>query len=681
MANEEALTIDGLAVNDGTTFGMQSFDAPVPRQRQDWIGAADSETQLLVRNPLHENRKITARISVIPQSTMDTAHDKLLLLLDKLQKASRYTDGITMTWAPATGTRTATFDVLAGEITDLPIDWENGYLAKAPTITIELTCKPYWRGTETLTSTASSSTPITTLEIAGVTGDVPALGRLIVTDTATQSRRHVEWGLEGPLTYNNATSLILDSDNLVTTGFAGVQFAGSAYDPNASGNNAIQVTLISGGAVAACGTGNQSHIGSFRVKARVSTANIDNLIRFSYRAGDGPWSSNEWAPLIQANNWIEVDFGTITIPTTLSGTQRWTGQVEMIGAASSPGVMYVDYLLLVPVSDGYGKARASYSPTPGVIAGYDQFTSTTAGSALNARVAPGGGTWATSGDATDFAFVDGTLTTTGELISRSVTSAAGRFALLGTATPSDVAAEVKVLNDVWASNGTNSDQGVLMRWTNSSNFLCVVLRRVMSSGGVPSAALEIRQMVAGVETVLASTSYISSRMSGTLMTVAGVAYSSGKVYATLTLLGATVATADANSTAVAAGGALATGNTGILDRSTFTGARYYDEFAVSTPAAEPVAVYSGRNMQIRYDDVFRQDSTGTYTGRPQSYRGSRFLVPVGTSRVLVKARRNDIEAAIDDQVTDATQIAGRLDPAGPRGPPMNMVTATSRRNP
>jgi hypothetical protein len=308
---------------------------------------------------------------------------------------------------------------------------------------------------------------------------------LIVTDTASQSRRHVEWGLEGPLTYNNATSLLIDSDNLVTTGFAGVQFAGSAYDPNASGNNAIQVTLISGGAVAACGTGNQSHIGSFRVKARVSTANIDNLIRFSYRAGDGPWSSNEWAPLIQANNWIEVDFGTITIPTTLSGTQRWTGQVEMIGAASSPGVMYVDYLLLVPVSDGYGKARASYSPTPGVIAGYDQFTSTTAGSALNARVAPGGGTWATSGDATDFAFVDGTLTTTGELISRSVTSAAGRFALLGTATPSDVAAEVKVLNDVWASNGTNS----------------------------------------------------------------------------------------------------------------------YDDFAVSTPAAEPIAVYSGRNMQIRYDDV------------------------------------------------------------------------------
>jgi hypothetical protein len=68
-----------------------------------------------------------------------------------------------------------------------------------------------------------SSTPFVTLEVASVTGDVPALGRLIVTDTASQSRRHVEWGLEGPLTYNSGTSLLIDSDNMVTSGFAGTQ--------------------------------------------------------------------------------------------------------------------------------------------------------------------------------------------------------------------------------------------------------------------------------------------------------------------------------------------------------------------------------------------------------------------------------------------------------------------------
>jgi hypothetical protein len=75
-------------------------------------------------------------------------------------------------------------------------------------------------------------------------------------------------------------------------------------------------------------------------------------------------------------------------------------------------------------------------------------------------------------------------------------------------------------------------------------------------------------------------------------------------------------------------------------------------------------LYSGRNMQIRHDDVLRQDSTGTYMGRPQSYRGSRCLIPVGTSRVFVKARRNDIDVSSDDAVTDALQIQIAWTPRG-----------------
>jgi hypothetical protein len=76
--------------------------------------------------------------------------------------------------------------------------------------------------------------------------------------------------------------------------------------------------------------------------------------------------------------------------------------------------------------------------------------------------------------------------------------------------------------------------------------------------------------------------------------------------------------------------------------------------AVASP--EPIAIYSTRTLQFRYDDTIRDDSTGTYSGRPQSYRGSRCLIPVGTSRVLAKARRNDVVTALDDQVTDSTKI-------------------------
>jgi hypothetical protein len=94
-----------------------------------------------------------------------------------------------------------------------------------------------------------------------VTGDVPALGRLIVTDTATQSRRHVEWGLEGPLTYNSATSLLVDSDNMVTTGFAGRRRSRRARTTRTRpGNNVDHVDAGRGRDDGDGGTGNLSRM-------------------------------------------------------------------------------------------------------------------------------------------------------------------------------------------------------------------------------------------------------------------------------------------------------------------------------------------------------------------------------------------------------------------------------------
>jgi hypothetical protein len=119
-----------------------------------------------------------------------------------------------------------------------------------------------------------------------------------------------------------------------------------------------------------------------------------------------------------------------------------------------------------------------------------------------------------------------------------------------------------------------------------------------------------------------------------------------------------------SATQLATAGAIATGKVGIADAAVSAVARYYDDFYVGAPAAEPAVIFSGRNMQIRYDDTVRQDATGTYTGRPPIYRGSRFLVGVGTSRVLVKARRNDVDMAEDPNVTDALQVQVGVTPRG-----------------
>jgi hypothetical protein len=573
----ESWTLDSLSLSSGA-FDLIELTADPPAQRPNWITAADSESAALFRQPLHENRTITMKLKVRQQPSMDTALDRVGALVDKLRKASASTSGIGLVWTPNDSARSVTFTVLAGEISGMPIGLsDEGYLwvLRQPVVAVSLTCQPYWIGTETLTSTNSSSTPLNAFEITGVTGDIPALGRIIITDTATQSRRHVEWGIEGPLTYNSSTSLIVDSDNMVS-------------------------------------------------------------------------------------GWIELDLGTITVPAVTLGTQRWTGQVEVQGDATTPGTVALDYLILVPQADGYGKSRAAWSYSSGVLVAYDTFTTTTAGNALNTRVAPLGGTWATSGDATDFVFSDNFSGTDGiESLSRTVvvSETTGRFAILGATnyTDSQIDARARfILN--------NTEQALILRWVDASNFLRL---KVNSATGV----VTLEQVVAGTPTTLATPA------TGTLGTFTQltfrfrlIAYASGLAIVTVTSDDGLTSygSAQAVSTALATGGVLATGKPGIGSRSTsaVSSNHHWDDIAVTTPATEPMVIYSGRNMQVRYDDTLRQDSTATYYGRTPSYRGSRFLVPVGTSRVLVKARRNDIETSLDDQVTDALQIQIGWTPRG-----------------
>lgn len=666
----ESLEFDGLALND-TVFGLAEFHCPPPPERPEWIGAADSEAQLLARTPLHENRDITLKLQVAPQVNMDLALDKIGSLLDKCVKAPKYQDGIELAWNPATSARFVTFDVLSAQITDLPVDWENGWLAFAPTITVAMKAKPYWRGEETLTSTTSSSTPFVTAELVNNSGDVPALGRLIVTDTASQSRRHVEWGLEGPLTYNASTSLLIDSDDLVTSGFAGTgATATGAYDPNATGNSIITCSLFSTSPIAVCGTGNLSHVGSFRVRARMNMSG-EKKVRLAWQVGDGPFSNNAWVtPINQTDaNWYEYDLGTITIPEVLSGTQRWTGRVEASDAAPT-GTIYLDYLRLIPVTAGYGKARAVYSYTPGVATGYDNFTGTTAGNNLNARTAVSGGSWATSGATTDFTFTDLTdaLSVDGEGLVRATNSDAGRrFAILGSTNYTDTEVSSDVGTFGAPSVTTYIELGVIARWVDSSNYLLAY--RKAETGATTSdrtRSLVVEQVVAGVTTVLGSVTLPRSTPSSNVThQIRLVVYASGRFVAVQTTEGATW-TVEGTSSALSTGGALDDGKIGLADSYTGTGSiiRNYDNFFVATPAAEPIALYSGQSIEFRHDDTIREDSTGTYYGRPPSYRGSRFLVPVGTSRVAVAARRNDIDATAAPNVTDATQIQVGVTPRG-----------------
>jgi hypothetical protein len=466
---------------------------------------------------------------------------------------------------------------------------------------------------------------------------------LIVTNTGTDALRWVEWGQEGALTYNAATSLLIDSDSLVTSGFAGTGSTRTgAYDPGAAGNSVITCSL-SGDATAVCGTGVQSHVGVFRVRARVWTATSTVRLRLAWRVAGGSYSTNLWTAPVVLSRFASADLGTITVPRVLLGTQAWDGRIEAYTTDGSAASVDVDLVALMPATDGYGKVRATLSNVTGVGVASDSFTGTTVGGSLNGRTAPTGGTWATSGDATDFTFND--LHSDEQVLRTVASSTNGRLALLGSSL-TDCETEALV-----QQNGmrTGMSLGIVARATDISNCL-----RFVIADGTPRQ-LRLEQIVAGVVTVLeTNTTYVAA--TSVVHKLRMVVYASGRIVCSAAadeatsappIFGALQPIFDTVAAVAAPGGALASGKSGLFDRNPDASGstREWDAFAARIPAPEPVVAYPSRTLKVRSDDAIRDDSTGTYTARPPSYRGSRFTVPVGTGRVAVFAHTQDLEVS------------------------------------
>lgn len=659
MATLEGLVLDGLALNDDVTYRLiDSLGILPPSKRYEWATGGDSDGAALVRDPLSDNREVTLRVRIVKQTTMDLALAAIGAIVAKLEEAEKHPEGLDLTWTPAGSTKTFTLKVLSGEVTELPITprgSDAGWFRRNAIVSVKLICKPFMYGTEVTGTPVTAATPVVTLTVANVAGDVPAEGRLIVTDNASQARRYMEWGLENRY-YDAGQSLLLDSDSMTTTGTGGSQTTRTgAYDPGASGNNVIRATLWRS-FVAVAATGNLGHVGTYRVKARVYGSGTGAIqARLSWQEGDGPYRQNPPVVLPALGVFTEVDLGIVSIPAKDLGTQRWQARVE--GYTDTAGdTLDVDYLVFVPAAEGYGKARGVGLLGTEATNGYDDFETLAGAGALNARVAPAGGTWATSGVATDFT---GSITGGDHQAARGTNSeATPRFAILGSTNYTNTQVEV------WAQALTTQylvgvQSSVIARWVDSSNYLTATL--FATSAPYTTAAFYINQVVAGVTTTLVyvPTYYTPNFWWGIRLT----AYTTGTVIAELrpgTATNAPLYVLRASSSAVATGGALATGKPGFSDLNSNSIAltRFYNWFAVGTPTAEPIVINSGRILEVRSDATLRADSAGTYYGPVPAYRGSRFLVPQAgdenrTSRVLVKAHRQDIETMDAANVTDS----------------------------
>ncbi|GAC1406348.1 MAG: hypothetical protein NVSMB60_26180 [Mycobacterium sp.] len=626
----EGFVLGGLDLNSGPApAGNYTLEEAVftpPQKRMEWAQGADGDGSLLVRTPLFDNRTITARVRIEPQPTMDGALALVGSIVDKLQEAEQNPGGLTLVWTPAQGSKSITFYVLSGEVKDMPISVTGdiaGWFVKAPVVTLVLICKPFGYGAEVAGPSASSTTPIVTLAVPNVPGDVPAEGRLVVTDAAAQSRRFVEWGLEQR--YSDATqALLIDSADLVTTGFAGTQTTlAGAYRRAGATSDVVQASVY--GVTALAGTGNLGHVGTFRVRARVNTAGGLDSFRITYQDGDGALRSNPWA-LPPAQGFAEVDLGVVTITPAASGTQKWSARIEATPNVGG-NVMSVDYLVLIPVAEGYGKARAGTNAAKGSTVAADPFNA--AGTAaLGTTTAPSGGAWATSGSATDFAYNGSNL-----LQRSTINDAAPRFGIIGTAV-TDTSAQVYISSSLQHS-------GVVCRWIDISNYVVAEMSQARI-GSQNYTVLQVSQVVAGVKTTIGQN--FANLVAGTMVLSV---YAGGSFVATFAGV-----TASGSSTTLASGGALASGKAGIYDFNATGSAvtRTFQSFIASTLPPEPIVAYASRTVEFRPDSTVRPDSTGTYYGSVPVYRGSRFLIPQAgtanrTARILVKADRNDVDTS------------------------------------
>jgi hypothetical protein len=651
-SNLESLILDGLAFNDETNLAIEggTFVFTPAKKQPQWIDNPDADGAALAYEPNYTNAEFAFSVRIVPKATMDLAQAAFGEIQAKLQKASQMRDqgGLAMPWTAAGSSRTYTWYALLGEVGEIPITQSGdlaGWFINAPLIPVKIICRPFGYAAERVVLTpATNATPLQVVELKEVGGDVPAEGRMILTDKSAIDRRHLEWGLD-----QSTGSLLITAASLSLTGFTGVVTTRSgAY----SAEKVVRATAYATPAVM-CGTGPIASVGSYRPKARVYATDAAARFRVSYRCGDGSFKALPWIQPRQLNNFVEIDFGEISLDLAQLGAQQSEVRVEVKTTGTNTPVD-VNYFELIPTTNGYGKARApATTTTASELVAQDALEQ--AAGALTGKTLVKGGTYEGSGSATDFA-----IDTVGHTAQRSAISDGAslvtgpRYVWASTPSLASLAATIYVK---WSAAPSNSTLGLglIARRVNSENFLAA---EILPG---PTTYVAVTKVLAGVPIALA-------KQPATFEWPVGEWFS---ISVWVTPTGAFTVWAQANfwygqivtgtDPDLATGKPLATGKVGFFDRNfgVTASVRNYDAFSVE--GVVPSAVCrANRNVEVRADSVQRQDATGTIYGAPPSYRGARLFVPTGTSRLAVKSRRTDVDEEADLTVTDNQELEVRV---------------------
>lgn len=661
MAESVTLSTAGTSLllsNPGSGIDIRVQDYPPPDRNVLYAQSIDTEGGLAVARS-YNNRTISITVRCFDTTS---GGGQMLARLKQLQQVAgriQYEGGGTLTRVlPTAGT--INFDVLDMNLA-VPSDFMMVNRQSAD-CSLTLTARPLGYGVEqTLSDHSETTLPVLRFTEASIPGDVPALGRLVVDNDSSTAQLWAQWGLRSK-DYTTATggSLFYEAETRLPQGGAALAARSGASGGTVVRQGTLTTNYLSMMSLASSGTAYPSHTGSYRVMARIydpggtagrtsggTQGNVSLALQWALGDFVNTTTNDAVSPPV-INDFSVVDLGQVQLPFVVSGTQRWDGRVLAKGTDTNQSVD-IDCVWMVPTSEGSGQVFASDSlPTFSALNARDDFTGIAASGTLNARSAPVGGTWATSGATTDFAAADAPLATDETMTRSTLTDTGnGRFAILGSSTFTDMETGVRIyLSAVGASEWQGA---AVARWVDSSNWAEAVLD--------PSTnKFSIAVIIAGTRTTLASATVSTWAV---WYQVRLACFVSGRIFGLLQdANGNTIKTLSGFHTSLATSGTLASGKPGFRDSTTGGGvARYYDNFYEATPNPADAAAYGNQSFELRSNQIRREDSSGAVWGAVGLYEGDYLLVPPSgqearSSELIIKMSRNPIDSGPDNAIDD-----------------------------
>jgi hypothetical protein len=244
--------------------------------------------------------------------------------------------GGTLRWVNDGG-ESFTFDVLATDQYDKTLDvaYFSGPVAIA---TIQLTARPYARQPEVTLSSHSSGFFSET-----ITGDVPALARLVITDTATQNYAFLVWGVDP---FNSGASYALQAE----AGTLGAGTLAATAGASGSGNNSVAQDLSPASTWLGGLTITADRIGTFRVFARVRlpATNAGTVSTRLVWSSEGATENTAVTidPSLEGS-WVFVDLGLASARANRHGQATLSLLLQAFATTIHDDIVW-DYVLLVP---------------------------------------------------------------------------------------------------------------------------------------------------------------------------------------------------------------------------------------------------------------------------------------------------------------------------------------------